>query len=160
MKMRVEGNELQRIVLLDKELPTLATPWSQLDPFFRQFVLPKLDISKKWTGCWMWTGATIKGEPRMTVRDSHTRKKGRLGQQQSFFVKHRMARAFIDTRKVPRRLYSGSPIDAPDIDVVHICENLSCLNPAHWVVCCNDAKHRDVQELRDKYLAPGTYYVG
>lgn len=162
MKLRVHANDLRLLSVLDKELPTLDTPLRAIEPFFRRVVLPRLDFNKKWTGCWMWEGATTKeGEPKIAVRDNFTKnERGTgLGRAQQPMVKREIAKRFIDTRKLPRRRLNGQTIQEPDFDVVHLCGNLGCLNPEHLIVCLDDAKQRDVTKLRDKYLAPGKYYV-
>lgn len=162
MKMLVHGNHLVRpdgtrlLTVLDKELPTLKTPWSELPQFLREFVMPRLDFSPKHLGCWLWTGATSsKGEPRMVVRDNFTRKHGRIGRPQAFLVKTRIVALYLDTRRVPRRRLNGQVIEAADMDVVHLCGNVSCLNPNHFIVCLDDARHRDLEALQAKYLKIG-----
>lgn len=166
MKIKVHGDIFGRVTVLDKELPTLKTPIGELDSFWRM-VFAKLDTSyKRWHGCWMWTGATTdKGEPRGVVRDNFTRKDARLGVPQKTILKHEIAFKYLDLRKVPRRRDKGVAIDKPDIDVVHLCGNVGCLNPAHFVCCMDDAKHRDLKQMRDDsrspyFLPPGTYYEG
>lgn len=162
--MQIHGNVLVRadgrklVDALDKPLPTLKTPWSELPAFLREYVMPKLDFSPKHLGCWLWTGSTTskEGEPRMVVRDNFTRDgRGRLGRPQAFLVKHRIAELYLDTRHTPRRRLNGQAIKAPDIDVVHLCGNVSCLNPNHFLVCLDDARHRDLEELQAKYLPVG-----
>jgi hypothetical protein len=160
-KMRIHGALSHRIKVLDKELPTLRTPWGDLDPWLRENVMPKLDIAKKWMGCWMWTGANFKnGEPKMGLRDNFTRKHGRIGELQTLTIKIEIMKLFLNTDKIPRRVYRGKDVkDAPDVDVVHLCGHLSCLNPAHFICSVDDARGRDNEALRDQYLTPGSYYV-
>jgi hypothetical protein len=161
--IKTHGNELRRLQVLPVDMPTLDTPWSKLNPWFRRNVLPKLDIRAKWMGCWMWTGATdSRGEPRFSYT-SIKREKGRFGKRKTGLVKTEMLGQMkcYDASKVPWRRYKGDSVDhVPDMDIVHLCGNPSCLNPNHLIVCLDDAKHRDVEELRDRYLAPGTYWNG
>jgi hypothetical protein len=160
MKIRVHGNELRLLKVLDKDLPTDRTAIGDLDAWFRRNVLPRLDMRKKWLGCWMWEGATTTaGEPKIGFRDKVTRRAGRVGWLQTQIVKREIAKLFIDTKDLPARRYRNKAIREPDFDVVHLCENKCCLNPAHLLVSLTDAKQRDVIELRDKYLVPGTYHV-
>ena len=168
-QLHIHGNEYRLLALNEKQLPTLETPCGELDEWFRLNVLPKLDIRPKWCGCWMWTGGhTSRGEPKISLRDTFTRKHGRIGRLQTVTLKHEIVKQYIDFKKskLPGRRFTPPgeveqvELAKPDLDVVHLCEQLSCLNPAHFLVSLADAKWRDVKKLRDLYLVPGTYYPG
>ena len=159
-KIKVHGNELQLLKLLDKQLPNERTAIGDLDEWFRRNVLPKLDMRKKWDGCWMWEGAVnASGEPKIGFRHPTERRNGRVGFLQNLLVKREVVRPFIDTSRLPRRTYRNDALREADFDVIHLCENKACLNPGHLCVSLTDAKQRDIAELRDKWLQPGTYHV-
>lgn len=137
------------------ELPTIKTPYCDFPEYMRREVMHKLDIRKKWMGCWMYEGAhdARSGEPQYTNKDTK-REKGIAYKPQHIYFKNRIAIEFVDISNMPRRKNGMC-----DWNVLHLCGNKDCLNPSHFLICLDHHEMRDKDELRDKYLAPGTYYV-
>jgi hypothetical protein len=146
------------IMPLDIGVPTLLTPWIDFPRYMRENILHRIDVHKKWNGCWMYRkglGRSKEGEPHITYLDL-AREGGRQYQQRHTKAKDEIAKAFFDTSRVPSRK-NGNPAWT----VVHLCGNIDCLNPSHLGASLRHWRQIDVEEERKNYLnSLGPFYVG
>ena len=165
-KMLIEQDPTHRIKAtfdLPDNYSTLQDLARPEHAWFVRYVLPFLDRRPKWSGCWMFgeminkKGRNHSGEPLVydRVKIKGTGKK--LGTKVNIVIKRRLTLEYLDPRDVPMREYKGKKT-SPSYDVLHLCGNIDCCNPNHYIVCMGVYQHRDVEKWRYKYLAPGSWY--
>lgn len=69
----------------------------------------KVEI-KSWKGCWNWQGSTV---------SSGRGKYGQMKFENKNYLAHRLVLKFMDV-EIPK-----------DTQVLHICDNMLCVNPSH-----------------------------
>jgi hypothetical protein len=149
-------------------LLTLKTPLGSVPDRWITRIEPYIRRVKKYNDCWIWDGPVEQGgkkptyEPIVWVTYEERNAKGEVIKTRSRYVlaKRFIAEMFVDTKDVPRHTDGGE-----SFDVIHVCMNKNCLNPAHLEVRTDHGRQRDqtsgfAEKHRAKRLPKEDYWDG